>query len=289
LVQQWRAEGAEDDEVIRRALAWINRDFSYSLETALLGRHSVDEFLFDVQIGFCEHFSSAFVFLMRAAGIPARVVTGYAGAYRNPIGDFWLVRQSDAHAWTEVWLPERGWVRIDPTAAVAPERVFETAEQIEGLGGLGGVRQALDLGDWARWGWNDVLLQFNAVRQRGLLRPFGIEEADTWQLGMAFAIGAGIALALTLWLLLRGQREQLPPEMLAWRRFERRLARAGWPKREDEPALSYGERLAATLPAQADALRALSRRFVDWRYAPSTLDATQRQALVRDLRAFRPR
>ena len=94
--------------------------YSYTLEPPLLGRHSVDEFLYGTRAGFCEHYSGAFVFLMRAAGIPARVVTGYQGGETNPIDGFVTVRQSDAHAWAEVWVAGRGWVRVDPTAAVAP-------------------------------------------------------------------------------------------------------------------------------------------------------------------------
>src|SRR3546814_5956627 len=87
--------------------------------------------------GCCEHYSAAFVVLMRAAGIPARVVTGYVGGYRNPLGDYWLVRRSDAHAWAEVWLDGRGWVRVDPTAAVAPERIYDTLDDRRaGAGGL---------------------------------------------------------------------------------------------------------------------------------------------------------
>jgi len=85
--------------------------YRYTLEPGVAGQHTADEFWFDTKAGFCEHIASAFVVLMRAAGIPARVVTGYAGAYRNPIGGYWLVRKSDAHAWAEVWLPARGWVR----------------------------------------------------------------------------------------------------------------------------------------------------------------------------------
>src|SRR3546814_2627099 len=113
----WRREAGDDAApMVGRALAWIRSDFIYSLSTPLPGRHSVDEFLFDQQAGFCEHFSSAYVVLMRAAGIPARVATGYVGGYHNRYGDYWLVRRSDAHAWAEVWLEGRGWVRVDPTA-----------------------------------------------------------------------------------------------------------------------------------------------------------------------------
>ena len=101
----------------------------------------MDEFLFQTKTGYCEHFSSAFVFLMRAAGVPARVVTGYAGGYRNPVGDYWIVRNSDAHAWAEVWLAGRGWVRVDPTAAVAPERIYDTtADRVPGrIGSFDGL------------------------------------------------------------------------------------------------------------------------------------------------------
>src|SRR5690606_25670964 len=138
LARQWRREAGDDDEAIaRRAMAMINEGFAYTLATPLLGRNAVDEFLFEQRAGYCEHFSSAFVALMRAAGIPARVVTGYVGGYRNPIGDYWLVRNSDAHAWAEAWLPGRGWVRFDPTAAVAPERIFDTlADRAPGAGAL---------------------------------------------------------------------------------------------------------------------------------------------------------
>ena len=127
LARQWRAQaGSNDAAIVQRALAWIRAEFAYTLSTPPAGRHGADEFLFDQKAGFCEHFSSSFVILMRGAGIPARVVTGYAGGYRNPMGDYWIVRRSDAHAWAEVWLRGRGWVRVDPTAAVAPERIYDT-------------------------------------------------------------------------------------------------------------------------------------------------------------------
>src|SRR5690606_27206788 len=171
LARQWREEMGQDDAaIVQRALDWITADFADTLSTPLAGRHSVDEFLFDQQEGFCEHFSSAFVVLMRAAGIPSRVVTGYVGGYRNPLGDYWLVRRSDAHAWAEVWLEGEGWRRVDPTAAVAPEGIYDThADRRPGagiLGGaLGGAGGLFDLGDWLRTGWNDFMLGFDAERQ----------------------------------------------------------------------------------------------------------------------------
>ena len=127
LARQWRQDaGPNDAAIVQRALAMIRAGFGYTLESSPAGRDAVDQFLFVDKRGYCEQFSSSFVVLMRAAGVPARVVGGYAGADHNPIGDYWIVRRSDAHAWAEVWLPQRGWVRVDPTAAVSPERVFDT-------------------------------------------------------------------------------------------------------------------------------------------------------------------
>lgn len=139
LAERWRLEAGPsnrttDDAIVRRALAWIRAEFVYTLDTPLLGRDSVDEFLFDQKAGFCEHYSSAFVVLMRGAGIPARVVTGYVGGYRNPVGGYWLVRRSDAHAWAEVWIeaaagcawtpppPSRRNASTTPLTTAAPAR-----------------------------------------------------------------------------------------------------------------------------------------------------------------------
>jgi transglutaminase-like putative cysteine protease len=124
LAAEWRANLPNDDAIIRAAITRFNSEgFVYTLEPPLLGPNGVDDFLFDTRKGFCEHYASSFVFLMRAAGIPARVVTGYQGGEPNALGGYTIVRQSDAHAWAEVWLKQRGWVRIDPTAAVSPERI----------------------------------------------------------------------------------------------------------------------------------------------------------------------
>jgi transglutaminase-like putative cysteine protease len=291
LAQSWREEaGGDDAAVVRRALAWIDQDFSYSLDVPPSGRNAVDDFLFDTQVGFCQHFSSAFANLMRAAGIPSRVVLGYAGGYRNRFGEYWVVRKMDAHAWAEVWLPGQGWVRVDPTAAVRPERVLDTVEDLARSESLlpSNFAPLLDLGDWARRNWNDLVLGFNAARQASLLRPLGIDQASGAQLSAAFAVGAGLALALTLWVLMRGRPKPRDPVDAAWLAFIRRLRRADLAKHPDEPPRSYGERLAAALPGHAGRLRSLSRRYASWRYAPAGLPAEDASRLVADLRAYRP-
>ena len=291
LAQSWRAEAGNDDAaVVRRALAWIGDDFSYSLDVPPSGRNAVDDFLFDTQVGFCQHFSSAFANLMRAAGIPSRVVLGYSGGYRNRFGDYWVVRKMDAHAWAEVWLPGQGWVRVDPTAAVAPDRVLDTVEDLARREAILPTTFAplLDLGDWARRSWNDLVLGFNAARQASLLRPLGIDSATGAQLSAAFAVGAGLALALTLWVLMRGRPRPRHPLEAAWLAFGRRLGRAGLAKRPSEAPLSYGERLADLVPGHAARLRSLSRRYATWRYAPAGLAPAETTRLIADLRAYRP-
>lgn len=289
LVEGWRAEGATDEEVIRRALDNFRANFTYTLNPQLLGRHSVDDFLFDTRQGYCEHFASAFAVMMRAADIPARVVTGYLGGTPNPIGGYWVVRQSDAHAWTEVWLAGAGWVRVDPTSAVSPERIERGTGSVDSsASGWKRYGQTLfHAGDWLRRSWNDVVLGFNAARQRNLLEPFGISEASTTQLGIALVVFVGLALAATLAILLRAPRSSPDPVVRAWRRFLRRLERAGIDKPPHEGPIAFGQRAAAALPTAAQQLYALSQRYARRRYAAVEVEPVADAALCDDLRRFR--
>ncbi|HTA64180.1 MAG TPA: DUF3488 and transglutaminase-like domain-containing protein, partial [Xanthomonadaceae bacterium] len=288
LARQWRAQTTDDEQIVGRALAMYRKSFSYSLAAPPLGRDSVDEFLFGTKIGFCEHFSSSFTFLMRAAGIPARVVTGYVGGYQNRIGDFLLVRQSDAHAWSEVWLRGRGWTRVDPTAAVAPERVFRHAAQNTlGPGGGTTMDQLFDAGDWLRNGWNDFVLGFDAARQLSLLDTLGLHDADSRTLVIVFATVMVVLLLAVGVFQLRDRGPRADPLLRAWLRFTMRLERAHLRKQAHEPALAYARRIAALLPAQGDAILSLSQRFANARYARQELDDQGRRALIQALRAFR--
>ncbi|MXV06637.1 MULTISPECIES: transglutaminase family protein [unclassified Xanthomonas] len=287
LARQWRQQaGADDAAIVARALQWIRRDFAYTLQTPLPGRDGVDEFLFRQKAGFCEHFSSAFVVLMRGAGIPARVVTGYAGGTRNPFGDYWVVRRMDAHAWAEVWLPQRGWVRVDPTAAVAPERIYDTLEDRlgNGAGAQGGNAdwRLRDLADWARRGWNDLVLSFDANRQQRLLSQFGVAKLEPGQLVALFAGLAALLLGAMAWWLARGERER-DPLLRAWRGLSRRYAKRGQGRAPHEPAMAWAARVQQET---GDAtLIPLSRRFADARYAGADSDSA---SLLRDLRRHRP-
>ncbi len=287
LARQWRQEAGNDDAaVVRRALDWIKADFSYTLVTPPPGRDPVDEFLFGYKAGFCQHFSSAFVVLMRNAGVPARVVTGFAGGTRNRVGDYWVVRRMDAHAWAEVWLPQRGWVRVDPTAAVAPERILDTLEDRLPEGGDLNLQQrwlqAGQLGDWLRRGWNDLVLSFDARRQQQLLQPLGLDDLGPGQLLAGFVAAAVLALGWMAWLLARGERER-DPLLRAWHRLGRRYARLGLAREAHEPALAWAQRVHAQRPDPA--LIALSQRFVEARYAGTRNELAP---LLRDLRRHRP-
>lgn len=293
LGRQWRREaGADDSAIVQRALAWIRAEFAYTLDAPPVGdRASIDAFLFGYQAGYCEHFSSSFVVLMRAAGVPARVVTGYAGGYRNPIGGYWIVRHSDAHAWAEVWLPDRGWTRVDPTAAVAPERIYDTladrAPTSTGLfDGFGSDAPLRDVGDFLRRGWNDFVLGFDAQRQDRMLQSLGIDRLGAARLATLFAGACTIALMVLLWFSARGPRE-VDPLLRAWHRIGTRYARLGLDRAAHEPAGEWAVRVARARPDLAAALLALTHRFTEARYAPGHT-AEARASLVRDLRAHRP-
>lgn len=266
LGRQWGREMREPRRRIERALAWFHESFTYTLSPGLFGRDSVDEFLFERRRGYCEHFAAAFTVLMRASGLPARIVTGYQGGYVNPVGNYLVVLQSDAHAWSEVWIEGEGWVRVDPTRAVSPERIERGSEAIRPASGWGEATRPLrDAVDWLRRSWNQWVLGYGAQQQQRLLRPLGIERADWKQLGAALAVASALALGLTLLWLLRRPPESADPVDLAWRRLRRRLLRAGHPLRPRDGPRTVARRLEG-LPE----LQALCLRYSDFAFGPAT-------------------
>jgi len=179
--------------------------FSYTLAPGYYGRDGIDEFWLDRRAGFCEHFATAFVVVMRALGVPARVITGYQGADRSPLDGYYVVRQSYAHAWAEVWQPRRGWQRVDPTAAVAPERIARSRnlEPQPGLvaGALRTVSPELMLQLRASWealnnSWNQWVLNYSRAQQFDLLQRLGFHSPDWYTLGL-IVLGLAVAAALS--------------------------------------------------------------------------------------------
>ena len=292
LAKRWRTEAPDERAFIERVLRWIRADFSYTLATDEPGINSADDFLFTDKKGFCQHFSSSFALLMRAAGIPSRVVTGYAGGYKNPYGDYWVLYQKDAHAWNEVWLENEGWVRIDPTAAVAPENILDTIESGAGAESYFGERSMFspffDYGDFIKSRWNDWVVGFNAARQEGLFKGLGMEQIQRWQLLiLLMAVSATLSYALFL-LLNRAAKPKLAPIEAAWQYLLIRLEKRGFGKRGHETALDFTRRLERKAP-WSDALTDVGARYTLWRYGNAQYDAAQSQALIDDLAALSKR
>ena len=294
LAQSWRQRHGDDtNAIVREALTLFhNGVFRYTLAPSPLGRDAMDDFLFSTHEGFCEHYASAFTILMRAAGIPARVVTGYQGGYWNNLGNYLLVRQSDAHAWGEVWIAERGWVRVDPTAAVRPDRVSLGASAVAGDQGnwFGSewLRDARNHWDVVNRWWNQGVIGFSALRQRGLLSPLGIRETDAEKLGLLLAIGcvlfAMIGLVWALW-----RQRETDPLRAAMARLEHKLAGVAVVRRHSEGPQHYLSRAARALPHQRDMLEQLMRSYLDLRYAHDEPPPESLRAFRRAVRDFRPR
>ena len=299
LAAQWRANSVNDEDITRKALSYFNHEgFQYTLSPPPLGTNEVDDFLFATHKGFCEHFASSFVFLMRAAGVPARVVTGYQGGEYNDIGNYYIVRQSDAHAWAEVWLSGRGWVRIDPTAAIAPARLelgmAAALPQTDSatlpwmsrshIAWLGKLRFNLDT---LTNQWNQWVLGYNPERQFALLTRIGMEEI-TWQ-SMAFTLLGGMALLVGLFtfLMLRklttldtDQARQL------YLKFCAKLAKKGIVRGSHEGPQDFAARAAQSKPLLASSIAEITKLYVTLRYT-RRIDAGALQRLSRAVSAFK--
>ncbi len=275
LAKQWRQELRSDRAILERSTAFIaSQGLRYTVTPPTLGRHSVDEFLFDTKLGFCEHFAAAFVVLMRAANIPARVVTGYQGGTINPIDGNLTVRQADAHAWAEIWLEDIGWVRVDPTATAAPARVegglAAAVPQNESLPFM--MRPGIPLIAELRHNWEALVNQWNqwvigydATRQQRLLQHLGMPSASMQHLLHATFIIVAISLLIVTGLILRGRPTPDPIQRL-WFKFCARLEAAGTARFAAEGPLDFAARAAHEHPAAADAIRRVAALYIELRY-----------------------
>jgi len=298
LGRQWARETPDQSALVVRALQFFNREFFYTLEPPLLAEGDpFDEFLFESKRGFCEHYAGAFALLMRAAGIPTRVVTGYQGGEVNPFNNELIVRQADAHAWTELWLEDRGWVRVDPTAAVSPLRVeggvnaalgpigaFSSLIAGDPLGVLASMRFAWH---YVNSQWDQWVVGYNVDRQRQFLAQFGLSAQDWRQI--AAWIGGGMVILggfLGLWLVLRDLPKRGEPALLAWRRYCAKLASAGIARAPHEGPLDYLARVEAARPELAPQAETITRRYIQARYG-SGASRPELRELQRLVRAFR--
>lgn len=266
--------------------------YSYTLEPGVYGQDTADEFWFDRRTGFCEHIASAFAIMMRSLDIPARIVTGYQGGERNSVDGFWTLRQSDAHAWTEIWLAGRGWVRVDPTSAVAPGRTGSLERLRPTPGAMAAALQAVNPQVWlelrASWEalnnrWNQWVLNYNQSTQLDLLKDIGF-DAPSWQdlgyvlLGLIVAsslVGAG----WTLW-----DRHRQDPWLRLLERAGHKLRAAGWPVAPGSPPRRMAQAVGAQWGATDNRAQALTRWLLAMeaqRYARSDADGALRLARLR--------
>jgi transglutaminase-like putative cysteine protease len=309
LARELRAAHPDDADYIRAVLDMFrSQAFFYTLTPPPLGEDSVDDFLFNTKHGFCGHYASAFAVLMRAAGIPTRVVTGYHGGTFNRFADYWILRQSDAHAWDEVWIQGQGWQRVDPTAAIAPERVDRGLNDVVSAGQavtsrwqqrspwLADTRLRLDA---LRLLWRERILRFDEGSQEKLLSFLHVPEPDGQKLALVLA--ACLILGMT-WLTWQVRRELTPrprdPVARAYATLCKRLAAAGLPRQPHEGAEAYAARVAAARPDLRE-VAALCRRYSDLKYAARFAARPERgaarrsqgdaDAFIAGVRAFRPR
>jgi transglutaminase-like putative cysteine protease len=294
LARGWRESSGDNAAIVRSAIEFFRGSrFEYTLQPPALGRNSVDEFLFDTKQGFCEHFASSFVFLMRAAGVPARVVTGYQGGDTNPVDGYMVVRQADAHAWAEVWLDASGWTRVDPTAAAVPVRVEFgiTAAAPAGVpllmrSGFIWLRSLRNNWDALTNQWNQWVLGYNPERQIEMLSRLGMKQPswETMTLMLFWSVG-GVLVLVALWLL-RGMRREDAAQR-AWLRFCEKLARAGLERARTEGPLDYAGRASSEFPERSAAVRAITELYVEQRYGPGA-DGESLARLRHLVREFAP-
>ena len=251
-----------------------NEEFFYTLSPTVLGPNPVDEFLFNTRQGFCGHYASAFTLLARAAGIPARVVTGYQGAEFNPLGNYWIVRQSDAHAWTEAWLDGR-WIRFDPTAAVAPERIeMGFDESMDGRSGAAGnllrtnsfISRLAMSWDAVNTGWNRWVLSFGPKSQETMMSLAGIDKPSVQYLTVALGISTTIFLSIIGLLQRRNNKPRVDRLQKSYHKLCHRAGQVTRRRHPSEGPQEYADAICALRPDLATEFRNLFALYVRLRY-----------------------
>lgn len=280
-------------ERVQAGLNWLkSNDFNYTLSPPLLRqRDRIDEFLFETKLGYCEHYSSSFAFLMRAANVPARVVTGYQGGLLNPGTNYYIIRQADAHAWVEVWLEGQGWQRVDPTFVISPSRIER------GLGNsFAGAALPMMLRSDNFWlktvrlkmdvfvnNWNQWVIGYDDKRQMDLLKKLGIN--DFLSISFLMWLAGGIVVSLggfALWLLLSNRAPPLDSASLYYLRFCKKMAKQQLHKAPSETVLQFAARCQQQLPLQTAAIMEITQLYQQARYGQDTAALAQlKQAIAR--------
>lgn len=284
-----REKYSSDAELVQALLNWFNTEpFHYTLNPPKLGKNSIDDFIFNSRRGFCEHYSGSFVFLLRAAGIPARVVTGYQGGEMSD--GYMIVRQSDAHAWTEAYIDSR-WQRFDPTASVAPERVEQGAVEALRRNSSQNPLTNLELPflnavslkwDALNFAWQRMVIGFDSDNQNALWRKLGIEKPRAWMIVLAFIAAACLWALVILKPFGDFSKEKLPPCEKYWRKLAARLERHGLKRRPGETVAVYVDRACKKWPQYRPQLESVVQSYTEGMYSPANGDPQlhQQQALI---------
>lgn len=309
LAQDLRATVSTDAEFVNVLLEKFNREpYVYTLRPGRLdGKHPIDQFMFQTRRGFCEHYASAFVYMMRAAGVPARVIAGYQGGEVNPVNKTVIVHQFDAHAWTEVWLPEKGWVRVDPTAAVAPQRIdygLEEAMASEGsflaaaplsplrFRGIPLLNQLRLRYDALTYQWQSWVVNFNSAQQFDLLHNLFGEISVRLFATLLLGSWALVLIPVAISLLRRRDTNPVTPLEKHYRIFCDRMALIGLKRAPGETPEHFAHRAAAELPGYSDRLWQITGLYTELAYAAAGSTDTKRAEnlgeFMRTVTQFKP-
>jgi len=287
LVQQLQRQHPAPEAFINAVLDHFREnDYYYSRTPPLLFDDPIDEFLFQSKRGYCEHYASTFTIMLRLAGIPARVVTGYQGGEMNPLSNYMIVRQSDAHAWSEVYLNDKGWVRVDPTAVIPVNRIENPADAVRLRPGLIDVSRYVDR-EWYKKTlkqfrfavdvinnhWNQWVVGYNEKRQRSFFDIIGILEFGWYGIGYLLVAALSLVTLLIGFRILTLQRGKSDPVRRIYRRFLKKTARRKLYQAPTEGALSFAARVAERFPAQRTALLTIAETYNDLRYGHPDQDA----------------
>lgn len=267
MAQRWRLETQDPRALVEKGLNFIRvENFRYNLAPAdITSLERVDDFLFRTQEGYCEHYSGSFAFLMRAVGVPTRVVTGFAGGSFPMNADYLLVRNSDAHAWNEVYIDGK-WIRVDPTSVLPRERIIGRPPRSPVDQGM--FNAFSDISDRVAEWWNRAVLGFNASRQMTLLNPFGIENADWRDLIRALGIGILVVVLIGAGILFWRRPRSVEPETVkAYRTLLRKLAKKGLKSAPHELPSAVLHRAALEFPDAKLELLRLAGEFERLQYS----------------------
>ncbi|PCI23228.1 MAG: transglutaminase [Piscirickettsiaceae bacterium] len=277
LAKQWLADSTSDTMVINKALQFYNDSFYYTLRPPSLGKNPVAEFLFESKRGFCGHFATSFATLMRAADIPSRLVGGYQGGIYNKLGNFYTVRQADAHVWVEVWLGKVGWVRVDPTAAIAPNRIEHSIDLSQQrfnspiqflLTPPEGINKWLQELSWVvhsiNYYWQNAVLAYGPEKQLDFLSNFGI--GDWGDMVIWLASLSGLILLVSMGILFYIQRQRHDPVQKAYLSLCKKLSKKVGERQQHETASDYFELVIQQYPALSNELLTLRTQYLNTRY-----------------------